>query len=48
MSAVWSIARRVTTYGCGCAVWDAFERGRWVRRYWLCYRHEGAATGTDG
>lgn len=45
MTAVWSIARSVVTHACGCATWDAFERGRWVRRTWKCYRHEDAATG---
>jgi hypothetical protein len=33
-----------TRQPCGCTAWDQLESGRWVRRYWLCNRHEIAAT----
>ena len=30
---------------CGCASWDRLESGEWVRKHWLCDRHESTATG---
>jgi len=35
---------------CGCTSWDELEpeSGGWVRRRWLCTRHEIAATREAG
>ena len=42
---MFSAACNRITQSCGCAEWDELEGGRWVRKYWACWRHESAATG---
>jgi hypothetical protein len=37
---IFQAARNRVTEPCGCASWDQLEGGRWVRRRWLCNRHE--------
>ena len=32
-----------TSWPCGCGTWLELVRGQWVRKSWLCNRHEVAA-----